>query len=363
MTARQHFLVTGAYGCIGSWVVRLLLDEGCGVTTYDLGGSDHRLRLLLDDAELAGLDRVAGDVTDLEQVRGTMRGPRRDARDPPGGAAGAVRARADPPLGARVNVVGTVTVFEAVRACSLAGTLAYASSIAAYDPPEPGREHEQRGVPSTLYGVFKRANEETAGVYWADHGIASVGLRPHTVYGLGRDQGVTSAPTKAHAGGRGGHQLPHPLRRPRRAAARPRRGAAVHRRRARGGRGRRWCSIRRASRRRSPRSSTRSWRPPRTPAGAVGFDDVVGVGIPEQGDTSSFVALLGELPTIPAARRRGRDDRELPRTCSRAASSSPSPRAGVVTVGGRPPSESGDHEHGLCAADFGLTAAGRPGSA
>jgi nucleoside-diphosphate-sugar epimerase len=54
MTARQRFLVTGAYGCIGSWVVRLLLDERCGVTTYDLGGSDHRLRLLLDDAELAG---------------------------------------------------------------------------------------------------------------------------------------------------------------------------------------------------------------------------------------------------------------------------------------------------------------------
>jgi nucleoside-diphosphate-sugar epimerase len=34
-------------------------------------------------------------------------------------------------------------------------------------------------------------------------------------------------------------------------------------------------------------------------AGAIGFDDVVGVGIPEQGDTSSFVALLGEFPTIP----------------------------------------------------------------
>jgi hypothetical protein len=34
-------------------------------------------------------------------------------------------------------------------------------------------------------------------------------------------------------------------------------------------------------------------------SGAVGFDDVVGVGVPEQGDTASFVALLGDLPTIP----------------------------------------------------------------
>ena len=72
VSAKQRFLVTGAYGCIGSWVVRLLLDEGCGVTTYDLGGSDHRLRLLLRDAELADLDRVPGDVTDLAALRGTM---------------------------------------------------------------------------------------------------------------------------------------------------------------------------------------------------------------------------------------------------------------------------------------------------
>jgi nucleoside-diphosphate-sugar epimerase len=33
-------------------------------------------------------------------------------------------------------------------------------------------------------------------------------------------------------------------------------------------------------------------------AGAVDFDDVVGVGVPEQGDTAAFVALLGDLPTI-----------------------------------------------------------------
>ncbi|MDP9255499.1 MAG: NAD(P)-dependent oxidoreductase [Actinomycetota bacterium] len=288
--------MTGAFGCIGSWAVRLLLDEGCGVTTYDLGGSDHRLRLLLDDAELAGLDRVAGDVTDLAQLRGTMED--RDVTHLIHLAALQVPfVRADPPLGARVNVVGTVTVFEAVRAAPLTGTLSYASSIAAYDPPEPGHEHEQRGVPSTLYGVFKRANEETAGVYWADHGIPSVGLRPHTVYGLGRDQGVTSAPTKAMLaaaagssyripyGGRAEMQHARDVARQFIAAARAEvKGAVV-------------------------------LDPPGQPtsiaevvdaitaavpeaAGAVGFDDVVSMGVPEQGDTASFVSLLGDLPTI-----------------------------------------------------------------
>src|SRR5258708_5652620 len=51
--------------------------------------------------------------------------------------------------------------------------------------------------PSTLYGVFKLANEGTAAGYFADFGVASIGLRPHTIYGPGRDQGLTSAPTAA----------------------------------------------------------------------------------------------------------------------------------------------------------------------
>ncbi|MDX6535870.1 MAG: UDP-glucuronate 4-epimerase [Gaiellales bacterium] len=297
MSSEQRFLVTGAYGCIGSWAVRLLLDEGCGVTTYDLGGSDHRLRLLLSDEELARLDQVRGDVTDLAQLRGTME--ERGVTHLIHLAALQVPfVRADPPLGARVNVVGTVTVFEAVRALPLAGTLAYASSIAAYDPPEPGHEHEQRGVPSTLYGVFKRANEETAGVYWADHAIASVGLRPHTVYGLGRDQGVTSAPTKAMLaaaagtsyrvpyGGRSEMQHARDVARQFIAASRADvQGAAVL---DPPGRPTSMAEIMEAIYAAAPDA-----------AGSVGFDDVVGVGVPEQGDTASFVALLGELPTIP----------------------------------------------------------------
>jgi UDP-glucuronate 4-epimerase len=73
----------------------------------------------------------------------------------------------------------------------------YASSVAAYDPPADGAPPTMSGHPSTLYGVFKRANESTASVYALEHGIASVGLRPHTVYGVGRDQGVTASPTWA----------------------------------------------------------------------------------------------------------------------------------------------------------------------
>ena len=97
--------------------------------------------------------------------------------------------RADPPLGARVDVLGTVNVFEAVRRRKgRIAPLVYASSIAALGDGDH---------PSTLYGVFKWANEGTAERYFEDYGVSSIGLRPHTVYGPGRDQGLTSAPTTA----------------------------------------------------------------------------------------------------------------------------------------------------------------------
>ena len=52
-------------------------------------------------------------------------------------------------------------------------------------------------TPSTQYGVFKCCNEGNARIYFQDFGISSVGLRPWTVFGVGRDFGMTSEPTKA----------------------------------------------------------------------------------------------------------------------------------------------------------------------
>ncbi len=184
-------LVTGALGALGAWTVRALLDRGHAVVTYDLGGSDHRLRLALSDDELGTLTRLAGDVTDLAQLERAL-----DEHDVTAvihlAALQVPFVRADPVAGAQVNVTGTVNVLEAVRRRGdRMAPVVYASSIAALAVPG---EH-----PSTLYGVFKQANEGTAARYASDYGVPSVGLRPHTLYGPGRDQGLTSAPTAAMA--------------------------------------------------------------------------------------------------------------------------------------------------------------------
>jgi len=183
------YLVTGALGALGAWTVRSLLDRGEAVVTYDLGGSDHRLRLALSDDEVAALTRVEGDVTDLPHLERVMdeHGVSRVIHL---AALQVPFVREDPVLGSRVNVTGTVNVLEAVRRRGEAmGPVVYASSIAALAA--------DGGYPKTIYGVFKLANEGTAAGYHADFGVSSIGLRPHTLYGPGRDQGLTAAPTAA----------------------------------------------------------------------------------------------------------------------------------------------------------------------
>jgi UDP-glucuronate 4-epimerase len=109
--------------------------------------------------------------------------------------------RENPPLGASVNVVGTVNVLEAVkrRRDRIPG-VAYASSAAVYGPHDPSPAPEAGGRdPLTHYGVTKLANEGAARVFWQDDRVPSIGIRPYVVYGPGRDQGLTSGATLAMA--------------------------------------------------------------------------------------------------------------------------------------------------------------------
>ena len=202
--AGERFLITGALGCIGAWTVRALVREGVPVVAFDLGQNHRRLDQIMAADDLDRVSFVSGDITDLAAVE--------TALDVHGitnvihlAALQVPFCRADPPRGALVNVVGTVNLFEAVkRRLGQMAPLVYTSSIGAYSAadvdPATGRLHEGvDGHPTTHYGVYKVANEGTARIYALDDGLASIGFRPMTVYGAGRDQGMTSSPTVAIA--------------------------------------------------------------------------------------------------------------------------------------------------------------------
>jgi nucleoside-diphosphate-sugar epimerase len=203
-------LVTGALGCLGAWTLKALVELGEEPVGFDLGTDDARLRLVLADEERAKVTLVAGDITDGEAVGGTL-DEHAITHVVHLAALQVPFCRADPERGARVNVHGTVVVLEAIkkRLGRIRG-LAYASSTAVYNVTDPSPAPESGGIaPSTLYGVFKLANEGTARVYWHDDDVASIGIRPYVVYGPGRDQGLTSGPSLAmEAAARGeGHTI------------------------------------------------------------------------------------------------------------------------------------------------------------
>ena len=200
----ERFLVTGALGCVGAWTVRALVREGTPVIGFDLGTSDRRLAQILGPDELERVTLVNGDITDLGELEHAL-GEHGITNVIHLAALQIPFCRADPPRGAAVNVLGTVNVFEAVARRGLTGRpVVYAGSIGMYAPtdvdPATGRLEENAVPhPANHYGVYKQANEGTARIYWSDSGVASVGLRPMTVYGVGRDQGMTSSPTVAIA--------------------------------------------------------------------------------------------------------------------------------------------------------------------
>jgi nucleoside-diphosphate-sugar epimerase len=154
--------VTGAGGFLGAWAIKALTTAGRRVTAFDIGVDRRRIEALM-----AAIDHAAADAI-LHLAGLTI-----------------PTCRLAPVKGAEVNVIGQIAVFEAALAKGVE-RLVYTSSAAAH-PRGKWRS------PANLYGVFKRAAEEIAKVYALEHGLMSVGVRPQIVYGLGRDDGETSA--------------------------------------------------------------------------------------------------------------------------------------------------------------------------
>jgi nucleoside-diphosphate-sugar epimerase len=182
-------LVTGAGGCIGSWTLALLTSAGVPAVAFDLSDDRRRPRLLMTEEELAEVPWITGDIADTEAVAAAV--AQHDIHAIIHLAALQVPfCKANPVAGAKANVVGTVSVLEAARHHGLK-RLAYASSIAAHSffPGAPWL--------ATLYGAYKLCDEMIARTYAEDWDVPSVGIRPGVVYGVGRDQGLTSKTTVA----------------------------------------------------------------------------------------------------------------------------------------------------------------------
>ena len=185
---RQPVLVTGANGFLGAWILAGLAAAGRPAVASDLARDTRRLDDLLAPDRQGAIRWRSCDVGDAEAV-GTLVGDTKPAAIVHLAALQIPACRAAPSLCAQVNIGGQINVLEAARRHGVPRVI-YTSSAAA-KPRGPAN------APANLYGVFKKTAEEIARLYWEAHGVRSLGLRPHIVYGVGRDEGETSAITKA----------------------------------------------------------------------------------------------------------------------------------------------------------------------
>jgi UDP-glucose 4-epimerase len=177
-----NWLVTGGCGFIGSHLVEALIARGDGVRILDDLSSGRRENVP------AGTELIVGCITNADAVAQAMRGM--DGCFHLAAIASVERGRTEWLATHRINLSGTIAVFEAARAARPDRPLpvVYASSAAVYgdNANTPLRESELPR-PLSAYGADKLGCELHGRVAWHIHAVPNVGLRFFNVYGPRQD--------------------------------------------------------------------------------------------------------------------------------------------------------------------------------
>lgn len=176
------YLVTGGCGFIGSHLADALVAAG------------HRVRIL-DDLSTgrranapAAAEVTVGDVADAQTVGRAMAGM--DGCYHLAAVASVARSNEDWAGTHRVNLTGTINVFEAARGAGSkdAVPVVYVSSAAVYgDNALVPLSEDARPRPLTAYGADKLGCELHGRVARAVHGVPTAGFRFFNIYGPRQD--------------------------------------------------------------------------------------------------------------------------------------------------------------------------------
>jgi len=170
----KHVLVTGGAGFVGANLLRMLLQQGYGVTVFDnlsTGKLEH----------LEGLEVrvVEGDIRDRHAVDEAV--PGHHAVIHLAAQTGVPGSLEDPRLDCETNILGTMNFLEACRACD--ARFVFASSNAPLGRQEPPATEDKAPLPVSPYGASKLAGEGYCLAYHGSWGLDTVVFRFANVYG------------------------------------------------------------------------------------------------------------------------------------------------------------------------------------
>jgi len=167
----MRVLVTGAAGYIGSIVAEVLLARGHTVSVYDDLSEGHR------DAVPDGAAFFPGDLLDRPRLDAVLHDARPDAVVHMAAVCQVGESVADPAKYYRVNVLGGLTLLDALRAAGVT-RLVFSSTAAVYgEPAKQPIEEDDPTAPSNPYGESKLAFERALAWYGGAYGLRAVSLR------------------------------------------------------------------------------------------------------------------------------------------------------------------------------------------
>jgi UDP-glucose-4-epimerase GalE len=177
----SSILVTGGAGYIGSHAVKSLRAQGSDVVVYDNLSAGHR------EAATHATAVVEGDIQDTARLREAIREHRADAVMHFAAWLSVGESVRDPAAYYRNNVVGALSVLEAMVAENVRH-LVFSSTAAVFGNPleTPITESHPRR-PINAYGETKLAIEHALPHYETAYGIRSIALRYFNAAGADPD--------------------------------------------------------------------------------------------------------------------------------------------------------------------------------
>ena len=175
----MKFVVTGGAGFVGSYLVKLLINEGHSVIVIDnlVKGKKSNLESVLDKIEFHEID--IRDYESLKKILKDIDGVFHQA------ALTVVQDSFDRPEEYNeVNVVGTENIFKLANEGNFKVVYASSSSVYGHKESIPIREDSMR-KPINPYGQTKLDDEHLFEKY-SDMGTKIIGLRYFNIFGQGQ---------------------------------------------------------------------------------------------------------------------------------------------------------------------------------